>query len=65
MYKRKIYKIGYHSKENFMLYNFNMTFVFVFETLKKLYWFKCNSILFLIPYDSKKKQNKLSNIQRK
>ena len=34
MCKRKIHKPGYHSKENFMPYNFNVTFFFLL--LKRL-----------------------------
>ena len=63
MYKRNISVPAYHSKENFMLYNFNVTLSFVSQTIKKLQWFKYKSVLFLIPYNSEK--NKSSNFKRK
>ena len=65
MYKSKIYQRAYHSKENFMVYNFN------YRLSLYLKRFKSNSGLNLIDFYfqqygiGKKKQNNLLSIKRK
>ena len=61
MYESKIYQPGYHSKENFILYNFNVTLSLFIKRL--ISYIGLNVIAFYFQsYKFRKKTNQTLNV---